>query len=248
MTFLDLFSSQAKTYAQFRPTYPEALFQYLAVLTKKHDLAWDVGTGNGQAAVSLAGFYQQVVATDASKSQIENATPKENIRYLVGGEKQTELASSSVDLITIAQALHWFPLDSFYEEVRRVAAPNAVCAAWAYDFNLPIQEDFDASLRHFYFETLGPFWASNNKLIWDGYQDISFPFQRIQAPSFTMEARLNLYEFLGFLSSWSATTKYIEHHKSNPLEPLFDEVGPKWGDAEEKKLLQWNIHMLVGRV
>jgi ubiquinone/menaquinone biosynthesis C-methylase UbiE len=248
MSFLDLFSNQAKAYAQFRPTYPVSLFQYLSSLTRNQKLAWDVGTGNGQAAISLAKIFSQVVATDPSQSQIENAIPMNNIRYLVGAEKQPELNSGSVDLITIAQAIHWFQFDSFYEEVRRVTAPNAVCAAWAYDFNLPIQENLDATLKHFYFETLGPYWASNNRLIWDGYKDIPFPFQRIEAPTFTMEAMLNLYELVGYLSSWSATTKYIEKNKINPLEPLLEDLRPNWGNPNESKCLQWNLHLLVGRV
>jgi ubiquinone/menaquinone biosynthesis C-methylase UbiE len=247
MKFQDLFSNQAKAYAQFRPKYPESLFKYLAGLTDHHDLVWDVGTGNGQAAAALAKFYKNVVASDPSYAQIENAVPHERIQYLVGAEEQPAIQTESVDMVTIAQALHWFEFDSFFEEVRRVARPRGICAAWSYDFNLPIQPDLDAALNKFYFETLGPYWAPNNKLIWNAYRDIPFPFDRIDSPKFLIEAELNLVEFIGYLSSWSSTSKYIEQTKSNPLEELFDQIQPLWGDPTLKKNLQWDLHILVGK-
>ncbi len=246
--FQDLFSSQSKTYAQFRPTYPQELFDYLASLTPSHETAWDCGTGNGQAAISLKRHFIKVWATDPSSAQISNAVSHKGVTYLVGAETQDKIENHSVDLITVAQALHWFQFDRFYSEVRRVATPGAIIAAWAYDFNQPIQPAIDSILNKLYFETLGPYWAPNNKLIWDGYKDIPFPFERIATPKFQMKANLNLVEFLGYLASWSSSAKFLEKNGYSALKDVYEQVLPLWGAAESKKLLQWNLHLLVGRV
>ena len=247
MLFQDLFSGLAKEYSQFRPRYPVKLFQYLATLTRDHNRAWDVGTGNGQAAVDLAQHYEEVIATDPSRAQIDKAIPRDRVSYFVGSELQSRLEETSVDLVTVAQALHWFDREIFYKEVLRVLKPSGICAAWAYDFNEPIQPDIDEALKEFYFTTLGPYWAPNNKLIWEGYRTMDFPFEKIDAPSFLLESKMSLAEFIGFLSSWSATAQYIEKTKVNPLSAFFEKIQPMWGDPQAVKPLSWKIHLLVGR-
>ena len=60
------------------------LFTYLASLCPAHDLAWDCATGNGQAAVALAPHFEQVIATDASAQQIDqaqNRTPRSSTSW-----------------------------------------------------------------------------------------------------------------------------------------------------------------------
>lgn len=49
----NLFLKQAKQYVATRPSYPPELFDFIASKTPRRDLAWDVGTGNGQAAASV---------------------------------------------------------------------------------------------------------------------------------------------------------------------------------------------------
>ena len=118
--FKDLFSGKSKEYASSRPKYPKVLFEFLVGLVPRRNLAWDCATGNGQAAVCLSEYFEQVIASDASKEQIANAQQRNNIRYEVFPAERTNLADSSVDLISIAQALHWFDLDDFYKEAKRV--------------------------------------------------------------------------------------------------------------------------------
>src|ERR671914_1771233 len=140
--FKDLFSNHSKEYAHSRPNYPGPLFDFLVELVHRRNLAWDCATGTGQAAVLLSEYFDQVIATDASKEQIKNAQPRNNIRYEVFPAEKTTLANNSVDLITIAQALHWFDLDEFYKEVKRVLRKGednrrgctraGIIAAWAY--------------------------------------------------------------------------------------------------------------------
>ena len=142
--FKDLFSTNSKEYASSRPKYPRSLFEFLVGLVRHRNLAWDCATGNGQAAVVLSEYFEEVIASDASKEQIENAESRKNIRYEVFPAERTNVADSSVDLITIAQALHWFDLDDFYKEAKRVLRKDGnegdcgggggcgVIAAWAY--------------------------------------------------------------------------------------------------------------------
>src|SRR5450631_1709703 len=131
----DLFSNQAGDYARYRPSYPAALIEYIARFVSEKKLAWDCATGNGQAAVLLSDYFEKVIATDLSEKQLLQAAPKENIVYSAGKAEQTSFADNSFDLITIAQAYHWFQFSDFEKEATRVAKPGAVIAAWGY--NLP---------------------------------------------------------------------------------------------------------------
>ncbi len=133
MIFKDHFSKQATDYAKFRPRYPQKLFDYLGRIAPNRRVAWDCGTGNGQAAVGLALVFDRVIATDASEKQIANAQSHEKVDYRVAPAEHSGIGSEAVDLIMVAQALHWFDLDRFYAEARRVLKPDGILAASAYN-------------------------------------------------------------------------------------------------------------------
>jgi ubiquinone/menaquinone biosynthesis C-methylase UbiE len=114
MTFKDHFSGHADSYEAYRPDYPEALFAYLASLVPARKFAWDCATGNGQAAVALMPWFDRVIATDASRKQLDEARDADRITYLAAPAERTPLPDASVDLVTVAQALHWFNLPAFY--------------------------------------------------------------------------------------------------------------------------------------
>jgi ubiquinone/menaquinone biosynthesis C-methylase UbiE len=175
-TFKDLFSKQSKEYAVSRPTYPKSLFDFLAGLVERKDLAWDCATGNGQAAVALSKHFQHVIASDISKKQIENAKRKSNIRYEVFPAEKTALEDSSIDLVTVAQALHWFNFEEFYKEVKRVLRKNGVIAAWAYGLH-SISPGIDKVTYHLYEDILGRYWPKERKYIESKYEDVPFPFK-----------------------------------------------------------------------
>jgi len=120
MTFKDHFSKQAVGYAKFRPRYPRKLFDYLGSIAPSRQFAWDCGTGNGQAAVGLASVFDRVIATDASEKQIANAQSRKLVDYRVAPAENSGIESETLDLIMVAQALHWFDLDRFYPEAERV--------------------------------------------------------------------------------------------------------------------------------
>jgi SAM-dependent methyltransferase len=201
--FQDHFSGHADRYGAFRPTYPVALFEYLASLAPARDLAWDCATGNGQAALALSPFFGRVVATDASPQQVAQARPHDRIDYLVAPAERTPLPESSIDLITVAQALHWFALPAFYSEVLRVARPGGILAAWCYELN-EITPEVDQVIGRLYSDILGGDWPPERRLVEEGYRTIPFPFDEVAPPQFSMGARWDLPRLLGYLGTWSA--------------------------------------------
>lgn len=247
MTFHDHFSTQADRYTQFRPHYGPELFAYLASLAGRHDLAWDCGTGSGQAAVALADYFQEVVATDPSWRQIEHAQPHKRVRYVVARAEHTPLADHSVDLVTVAQAVHWFDRPRFYEEVRRATHSGSVLALWAYGL-ASISPAVDAVVARLYEPILGRFWPPERKLIEDRYATIDFPFEEIATPPFEMTARWNLLQLIGYLSTWSSVEKYRVAQRSDPLALIEHELGAAWGQPDLERLVRWPLYLRVGRV
>jgi SAM-dependent methyltransferase len=247
MTFKDHFSTQAADYAKYRPHYPEKLFDYLASISPNRKVAWDCGTGNGQAARGLAPYFDLVIATDPSEKQIRNAVPHEKIKYVVAPAEQTDILPQTVDLITVAQALHWFDFDRFYAEVSRVAQPRGIIAVWLYNL-LDTEPAITQIVNEYYFDIVGPYWPPERKHIENAYRAIPFPFAEIKAPPFSLEAFWNLEALLGYLNTWSATQKYIARHGDNPLEKILARLASAWGDPENPKRLEWPLLLRVGRV
>ena len=247
MNFKDYFSKQASAYTRYRPHYPAPLFAYLAELTIDHQLAWDCATGSGQAARGLTNYFEKIIATDASDKQIANATAHERITYKVAAAERTEIASESVDLIVVAQALHWFDLDKFYAEVRRISKSGGVLAALSYSL-FRITPAIDRLVDKFYTDELGPFWPAERKFVDDNYQSIIFPFQELSTPSFKMEASWDSSQLIGYLKTWSAVQRFKGTHKTDPVEAFAQDLNREWGRPGEKKGINWPINMRVGRV
>lgn len=245
-SFKDLFSVQAEDYVKFRPTYSVELFNYFASLTDNHNLAWDVGTGNGQAAIELTRYYKNVIATDPSQSQLDKAIAHKNIQYINAPAEKSPLESDSVDLITVAQAFHWFKQKEFFAEVERVAKPNAIIAIWCYEL-AKISPEIDAKIFELYDGTLGNYWEKERKLVEEGYRNEYIPFGEIRAPEFTLSAHWSLDHLMGYLSTWSALQKYIKEEEKNPLQSFYPELKAIWG-ADEKKLVTWKLGLRVARV
>ena len=245
--FKDYFSAVAKSYARFRPRYPSELFADLAAAAPRRALAWDCATGNGQAAVALAERFERVVATDASTAQLARATPHDRVAYRVGRENGSGLADGSVDLVTVAQALHWFDLPSFYAEAQRVLKPGGVLAAWCYDL-ARCDPGMDARLRWFAYELLGPYWAPERRHVVAGYRDLPFPFEELPFPEHVMRHALTLEELGGLLGTWSAVSRYRAGRHDDPVPPLLAELRPLWGAAGTRRLLQWPLMGRLGRV
>lgn len=231
----DIFSTQAGTYAAYRPHYPDALFEYLYSVCKGFDKAWDCATGNGQVAARLSERFTEVCATDLSKAQITHATQKPNIQYSVQRAEHTNFADNSFDLITIGTALHWFDFDAFYKEATRVAKDGAVIAAWAY---APFRSgaDIDAIVDEFTYDTLHDYWDPERKWVDEKYKTIPFPFEPLEHPEFTIHTAWSFEHILGYFNSWSSVQHYIRKHGTNPVDALATKLAPYWKDNETKAL------------
>jgi SAM-dependent methyltransferase len=244
MTFKDHFSKQAADYAKFRPGYPQELFAYLGRIAPSRELAWDCGTGNGQAAVALASVFDHVIATDASEEQISKAKPHERVDYRVAPAENSAIKSGTIDLIMVAQALHWFDLDRFYAEARRVLKPNGILAASAYNL-LQIEPAIDEVVNRYYSEVVGPFWPPERELV-EHFADLPFPFHKLDPPKFEMTAQWNLNHLVGYLGTWSATQRFMAARGGDPLEQITDELRSVWGDPEEARKVVWPLILHVG--
>lgn len=247
-SFTDHFKTVARHYAENRPSYPSGLFQWFASQCQARDCAWDCGTGSGQAACDLAeqGFAR-VVATDASAAQIAEAQAHERVEYRVAPAQDSGLETGCADLVVVAQALHWFDLERFYGEVRRVLKPDGMIAVWCYGVMEVKGAGVNHLVRHFYSEVVGPYWPLERKHVERGYRDLPFPFQRISAPSFAMYTEWDLHQLLGYLRSWSATARFIKARGHDPVEDLAQELRPIWGAPEQRRRVAWPLSLHVGR-
>jgi SAM-dependent methyltransferase len=245
LDFEDNFSRLAEAYARYRPQYPAELYAYLADLAPAHTLAWDCGTGSGQAALGLAGHFRRVWATDASAEQLSHARRHPRICYQVSLAGRSGLQGGSADLVSAAEALHWFDLEAFFAEVKRVLKPGGLLAAWCY--HLPeIDPRIDAILWDYFHDVVGPYWSPGIRLVDERYQTIPFPFDEIEPPDFSMHAGWDLDALLGFLYSWSANQKFIEAHGFHPVETIREELKKAWGEPGQRLPVRWQLYFRIG--
>lgn len=243
----DHFSSRAAEYAAYRPHYPRALFEFLAGAAPARRLAWDCATGNGQAAVPLADFFDRVIATDMSAAQLARATPHPRVEYAVRPAASSGLADASVDLVCVAQALHWFELEPFYAEVRRVLVPHGVFAASSYGSAALDTPALSEAFANFELRTLGAYWPPRRGLVGEALNTLEFPVDEIRVPRFTLEREMTLEQLVGYARSWSATANYIAQHGVDPTPMLHDALRPLWGDPDQRHTVRWPFVVRAGR-
>jgi len=247
VSFADHFSGVSAAYAAFRPRYPDGLFDVLARAAPARDAAWDCGTGSGQAALGLTRHFAQVTATDASEAQLSYATPHPKITYRVAGAEASGLPDRSVDLVTAAQAVHWFDRPRFWNETRRTLRPGGVIAVWSYCF-FELAPAVDAIVRRFYHETVGPFWAPERRLVEERYRTIDFPFAEFPVPELEIVQRVTLEDVAGYIRTWSATRGFVEQRSRDPVDDLVTELTPVWGDPGTARIARWPLAVRAGRI
>jgi SAM-dependent methyltransferase len=246
MNFKDHFSSLAANYASFRPRYPSSLFDYLAQACRQRECAWDCACGSGQATLDLATRFAAVIATDASAAQIAAAPPHPKVRYRVASAEASNLAAASADIVTVAQALHWFELAPFYAEVERVLRPRAVLAVWTYGVVHVAGAGAERLLQEFYWQTVQPYWPAERRFVESGYRTLSFPFEEFTPPAFDMQEHWSLRQLIGYIRSWSATARYVERNGVDPAALLEKSLQPEWGDPEVLRRISWPLSLRIG--
>jgi ubiquinone/menaquinone biosynthesis C-methylase UbiE len=243
--FKDFFSGQADDYAKYRPLYPESLYQYLASQVQEKHLAWDVGAGNGQAAVELAKYFDSVVATDPSQKQLANAIPHQKVKYRCAKAEAGGLEKNSADLITVAQAFHWFDQPKFFAEVENAAKSRGILAVWCYE-TAHVNPKIDVVVNKLYEDILGKYWDQGRRLVEEGYRNEKFPFTELKPPTFSMNAEWTAEEMLGYLGTWSALQNYLKEKGSDPREQVSQELRKVWGSG--KLVVYWPLSLRVFRV
>jgi len=245
--FTDHFAGLAEGYTRFRPTYPAALFDWIGSLVPARARVWDCACGTGQASPALAERFKTVVATDGSADQIDQAPPHPDIDFRVATAEDSGLEPGSVDLITVAQALHWFDHAAFYEEVDRVGRPGGALVAWGYGF-YRVDAALDAVTHRYAEEILGPWWPPERALLDNGYREIPFPFARIGPPPLEMTTTWTLPQLIGYLSTWSARKYYLAECHDDPLLTIEDDLMRAWGDPDRARIIRWPLTVLAGRL
>jgi SAM-dependent methyltransferase len=245
MTFKDHFSGHARDYATYRPGYPDDLIDFVAALPRRRGTAWDAGTGSGQAAVALAGRFDQVIGTDPSAQQVENADPHPRIEYRVATAEDSGLPDASVDLVAVAQAFHWFDFDRFFAEARRVLAPGGAVALWSYNL-ARVSPGVDAWIDHLAHGLLGSWWPPERRWVNEEYRTIPFPFPEVEAPVFHLYEDWDLERYLLYVRTWSAFKRYEKATGRDPIEESRQEIEAAWGEPAMSAIprtLAWPIFL-----
>ncbi|AXP81918.1 Methyltransferase domain protein [Mariniflexile rhizosphaerae] len=224
----DNFSLHSDSYKKYRPQYPSDFYSYLNSILRCKNKAWDCGTGNGQVAFELAKTFNIVHATDISQTQISHAIQADNIVYSIQPAENTNFEAKQFDLITIAQAIHWFDFQKFYKEVRRTAKHNALICVIGYG-RLQISEKIDAVITEFYNNTIGAYWDKERNYIDEHYQTIPFPFDEIKTPEFTNRIYWTAEHVIGYINTWSAVKHFIKKNGFNPTDQLRSDIEKNWG-------------------
>jgi ubiquinone/menaquinone biosynthesis C-methylase UbiE len=243
----DLFSEQSKLYAQFRPTYPQELFDYIFQFVEDRKIAWDCATGNGQAATVLAEYFEKVEASDISEAQISNAIKKENIEYHICSAESTPFSNDSFDLVTVAQAYHWLNWKEFHNEATRVGKPNSIVAIWTYSTLFSGDEKVNALIHHFYRDITGPYWDKERKYVDEEYATVDFDFEELPSQKFQTVVKWHREQLEGFFQSWSAVRNYIKANNQNPVDLIKKDLVAVWS-REEQKEFYFPVFLRLGRI
>jgi SAM-dependent methyltransferase len=235
-------SDFAGRYAACRPSPPRDFLQYLSRLAPSQTCAWDCGTGNGQVAIPLAEFFSSVVATDQSNEQIGRARKVPNVRYHVADAGRSGIPSGSVDLVTVGQAVHWFPLEGFYLEVSRVLKPGGLVALWCY--RRPRVDSRIDRLVYCLWQCLPR--PAAIQFVEDEYANLSFPFDEIAFPPFSMTERWNSVRFIDYLNTWSWLSKVPESSpEKRTVSELLQRLSSSWGTNTRD--VTWDLFIRLGK-
>ncbi|MBS1599154.1 MAG: class I SAM-dependent methyltransferase [Bacteroidetes bacterium] len=243
----DLFSQQASLYAKYRPSYPQTLIDFIISNTNTKDTAWDCATGNGQAAVLLSPYFKKIFATDISEKQISQASPSSNIFYSVGTEEKTNFENDSFDLITVAQAYHWFHFDGFFREATRVGKPGSSVAVWGYGLINASDKILDERIREFYYQRIYKYWDPERKHVDEEYKTVPFNFAEQVSKNFQEDIEWTLEDLKGYFNTWSSLQHFIKANNYNIADQFSEELRLYWNDGS-KKTFSFPLFLRLGKV
>ena len=241
------FSGVAEEYAASRPLYPPELFEWLASCVDQRETAWDAATGSGQAAIGLTSRFARVIATDVSASQLRHARQHPRIEYRVASAEESGLADDSIDLVTVAAAIHWFDLDRFYREVERVVRRGGVLAAWTYHV-AHVSPPLDRILGPFYWDVVGPHFAAGARKVDALYEGLAMPGKALQAPALRASVRWSADDVLRFVRTWSGVQSYIAATKTDPVAQIAGAVREAFGGGAATRDVSWPLYVKAAKL
>ncbi len=237
------FAEVASGYRRYRPGYPPELFAWLAKQAPGRDLALDCGAGSGQASLVLSQHFDQVVTTDLGLSPLQHLPDDPRLLPLQCAAEAIPLSDGSLDLLIVAQALHWFRQADFFSEVRRLLRPQGILAVWSYGL-MQINSELDEVVQHLYQDILGDYWGGIRGSVEQGYRNIVFPFKEISPPHFAMEESWDLPRLLGYLETWSALNRYRNAGHPDPMPEVQARLATAWGDHIQRKVC-WPLYLRI---
>ncbi len=241
-----LFDDKADLYASSRPTYPKEIYNYLSSLCSSTLTAWDCACGSGQVAIGLIDKFERVYATDISENQLTNAKLHPNITYKISSAENTNFGDDFFDLVCVAQALHWFNLESYWNEVHRVLKPNGVFSAWGYLWS-PVDESIESVIQEYIWDIVEPYWTPQHSLLWNRYRNIDFPFRKIESPVFKMNMLLSIDELFNLIHTTSAARRYMDDHGDDFFREAYTAVSEIWGSLIQKRKIAFSLIFYAGR-
>ncbi|HET9619889.1 MAG TPA: class I SAM-dependent methyltransferase [Kofleriaceae bacterium] len=242
--FADHFSAFAARYAEYRPRYPDALTDALADRCAGHQVAWDIGCGNGQLSVALARRFARVIATDPAQAQLDHAVADPRVEYRRAPAEASGLADASCDLAVAAQAAHWFDWPRFVPEVGRVVRPGGLVALVTYR-NAAVDGPAGDRLAAFY-DVIEPYWPDGRRHVNNHYAELTLPWPEVAAPPLEMAARWTRDELLGYVSTWSSTARYVAAHGTAAVDELRRQLAETW-PADEPRRVHWGLTVKLAR-
>jgi SAM-dependent methyltransferase len=239
----DHFSALAQEYARGRLVYPEQLYRFLTAQCRHRNLVWDCATGSGQAALDLVKTFARVIATDISKELLALAPPHERISYREASAETSGIETNAADLVTVAQAIHWFDLPKFWPELLRVLRTGGVFAFWGYNWPV-VDSDIDRVQGKFR-EAIFSSWPKRSAILHEGYTSVIPPpsLVEITSPNLELSAQWSLSDYILHLRSWSATRYYKENHGDD----IVDIFSPAFREAwhEDRVNVRWSLILRV---
>ncbi|MBF7730433.1 class I SAM-dependent methyltransferase [Pseudomonas sp. N040] len=240
-----LFGEKAGAYASFRPAYPAQLFDWLAAHSPGRQRALDIGCGNGQASQALLSRFDQVLACDSSLAQLAEARRQPALQLFAADARKLPLQPASLELVIVAQALHWFAGPAFFAEVGRVLKPGGLFCAWCYSL-MQINPALDALIEELHGELLKGYWPAGRASVDAGYSDIQSGFAQIPVPPFSIQLDWSFAHMLGYLRTWSAVQLWQREHARDPLALFRTRLSEAWGDTQQRHLVSWPLHFVAG--
>lgn len=221
----DNFSAGSASYKKFRPVYPAELYDYIYNFVTDYNRAWDCGTGNGQVANVLSSRFNEVVATDLSEQQISQASVKPNVNYKVHRAEQPFLEIQKFDLITVGQAVHWFDLSLFFQNVSNHLSDSGLLALWGYGLLRCVDTNVEEAIDHFDQHIVGPYWDEERKHIDESYSRM-YHSSLILIDSddrHFIKVEWSSDRLKSYLKTWSSVKHFINKNKTDPVDLFFNQ-------------------------